>query len=45
LVSSIKGGSFGFGMFLINFSTTIIVLEAGKEIGASSADLTGKFLS
>jgi cytochrome c biogenesis protein CcdA len=44
LVSFIKGVSFGFGMFLINFSTTIIVLEAGKEIGASSADLTGKIL-
>ena len=29
-------------MFLINFSTSIIVLEAGKEIGASSVDLIGK---
>jgi cytochrome c biogenesis protein CcdA len=40
----IKGLSFGFGMFLINFSTTIIVLDAGKEIGASSADLVGKLI-
>lgn len=38
----IKGLSFGFVMFLINFSTTLIVLEAGKDIWASSAALTGK---
>jgi hypothetical protein len=44
LLSLIKGVSFGFGMFLINFSTTIIVLEAGKEIGVSSADLMGKLI-
>ena len=42
LVFFIKGVSYGFGLFLINFSTTIIVLEAGKEIGASSVDLIGK---
>jgi hypothetical protein len=40
----IKGFSFGFGMFLINFSTTIIVLEAGKEIGTSSVDMIGKLV-
>jgi threonine/homoserine/homoserine lactone efflux protein len=44
IVQFIKGLSFGFGMFLINFSTTIIVLAAGKEIGASSADLVGKLI-
>ena len=44
LVSFIKGFTFGFGMFLINFSTTIIVLEAAKEIGASSVDFTGKLI-
>ena len=32
LVFFIKGVSYGFGLFLINFSTSIIVLEAGKEI-------------
>jgi len=42
LVFFIKGVSYGFGLFLINFSTSIIVLEAGKEIGASSVDLIGK---
>ncbi len=42
--SFIKGFSFGLAMFLINFSTTIIVLEAAKEIGASSVDLTGKLI-
>ncbi len=42
LVYFIKGVSYGFGLFLINFSTSIIVLEAGKEIGASSVDLIGK---
>ncbi len=40
----IKGLSFGFGMFLINFSTTIIILEAGKQIGSSSADIYGKLI-
>ena len=40
----IKGLSFGFFMFLINFSTIIIVLEAGKEIWTSSVDFTGKFI-
>ena len=44
IVQFVKGLSFGFGMFLINFSTTIIVLDAGKEIGASSADLVGKLI-
>ena len=44
LVSFFKGFSFGFAMFLINFSTTIIVLDAGKEIGSSSADLTSKLI-
>ncbi len=44
IVMFIKGLSFGFGMFLINFSTIIIVLEAGKEIGASSLDLIGKLI-
>lgn len=38
----VKGFSFGFIMFLINFSTTILVLEAGKIIGSSPADLFGK---
>ncbi len=38
----LKGLSFGFVMFFINFSTTIIVLEAGKLISTSSAVLTGK---
>lgn len=42
LVVFIKGLSFGFGLFLINFSTSIIVLEAGKEIGASSFGIIGK---
>ena len=40
----LEGVSFGFGMFLINFSTTIIVLEAGKDIGASSVNLIGKLI-
>lgn len=40
----LKGLSFGFGMFLINFSTIIIVLEAGKLISTSSADVYGKLL-
>jgi hypothetical protein len=40
----VKGFSFGFIMFLINFSTTIIILEAGKQIGASSVDLMGKLM-
>lgn len=40
----IKGISFGFGLFLINFSTTIIVLAAGKEIAVSSVGFIGKFL-
>jgi hypothetical protein len=40
----IKGLSFGFGMFLINFSTTIIILEAGKQIGSSSVDIYGKLI-
>ena len=44
LISFFKGVSFGFAMFLINFSTTIIVLDAAKEIGSSSADLTGKLI-
>ncbi len=43
-VTLIKGFSFGFGMFLINFSTTILVLDAGKEIAVSSADLMGKLI-
>lgn len=38
----LKGVSFGFLMFLINFSTTIIVLEAGKIISTSTAPATGK---
>jgi len=29
-------------LFLINFSNIIIVIEVGKEIGASSVDLIGK---
>jgi hypothetical protein len=41
----LEGLSFGFGMFLINFSTTIIVLEAGKVIGTSSVDLIGKLIT
>lgn len=40
----IKGFTFGFVMFLINFSTTILVLEAGKVIGTSSADAVGKII-
>ena len=40
----IKGISFGFGLFLINFSTTIIVLAAGKEIAVSPVGFIGKFL-
>jgi len=40
----VKGLTFGFLMFLINFSTTIIVLEAGKVIWTSSADTTGKII-
>jgi hypothetical protein len=40
----IKGLSFGFGLFLINFSTSLIVLEAGKEIGASLVGVIGKFI-
>jgi fumarate reductase subunit C len=42
LILFIEGLSFGFGMFLINFSTTIIILEAGKEIGVSLVDPIGK---
>ena len=34
--------SYGFGLFLINFSNIIIVIEVGKEIGASSVDLIEK---
>ncbi len=40
----IKGISFGVGLFLINFSTTIIVLEAAKEISISPVGLIGKLL-
>ena len=40
----LKGTSFGFLMFLINFSTSIIVLEAGKIISTSSAPTTGKVM-
>lgn len=40
----LKGLMFGFVMFLINFSTTLIVLEAGKLISTSSADLMGKLI-
>lgn len=40
----VKGFTFGFVMFLINFSTTILVLEAGKVIGTSSADMAGKII-
>jgi len=39
-----EGLSFGFGMFLINFSTTIIILEAAKEIAISQVDLMGKLI-
>ena len=44
LILFIEGLSFGFGMFLINFSTTIIILEAGKEIGVSLVDPIGKLI-
>lgn len=44
LIVFVKGLSFGFVMFLINFSTTIIVLEAGKIIATSSVYITGKAL-
>ncbi|UTB33743.1 MAG: GAP family protein [Methanobacterium sp. ERen5] len=37
-----KGLSFGLVMFFINFSTTLIVLEAGKLIATESAPITGK---
>lgn len=40
----LKGMSFGFVMFLINFSTTIIVLEAGKIISTSTAPTSGKVM-
>jgi len=40
----LKGLSFGFGMFLINFSTTIIILDAGKQIGSSSVGIYGKLI-
>jgi threonine/homoserine/homoserine lactone efflux protein len=40
----LKGISYGFGLFLINFSTTIIVIEAGKEIAVSPVGLVGKLL-
>ena len=39
-----KGISYGFALFLINFSTTIIVIEAGKEIAVSPVGLIGKLL-
>lgn len=41
----VKGMSFGFVMFLINFSTSIIVLEAGKIISTSPAPTSGKALA
>ncbi len=44
ILQFLEGVSFGFGMFLINFSTTIIVLEAGKDIGASSVNLIGQLI-
>jgi threonine/homoserine/homoserine lactone efflux protein len=44
LILFIEGLSFGFGMFLVNFSTTIIILEAGKEIGLSLVDPIGKLI-
>lgn len=40
----LKGISYGFGLFLINFSTTIIVFEAGKEIAVSQVGLIGKLM-
>jgi hypothetical protein len=40
----LKGLSFGFVMFFINFSTTLIVLEAGKLIATASAPITGKVI-
>jgi len=45
LVVFVKGMSFGFVMFLINFSTSIIVLEAGKIISTSLAPTSGKALA
>jgi hypothetical protein len=44
LIVFVKGLSFGFVMFLINFSTTIIILEAGKLIATSPVAITGKML-
>lgn len=38
----LKGLSFGFVMFFINFSTTLIVLEAGKLISTAAVPITGK---
>lgn len=40
----LKGLSFGFVMFFINFSTTLIVLEAGKLIATVSVPITGKVI-
>jgi len=45
LIVFVKGMSFGFVMFLINFSTTIIVLEAGKIISTSPVPTTGRVLA
>ena len=42
LLVFLKGLSFGFMMFFINFSTTLIVLEAGKLIATAAVPITGK---
>ncbi|MEN4018215.1 MAG: GAP family protein [Methanobacterium sp.] len=40
----IKSMGFGFGLFVINFTTTILVFAAGKDIGLSPAPLFDKLI-
>jgi hypothetical protein len=42
--SFIKSMIFGFGLFIINFTTTILVFAAGKEIGLSTAPIFDKLI-
>ena len=42
--SFIEAMIFGFGLFVINFTTTILVFAAGKDIGLSSAPLLDKLI-
>ena len=40
----IKSMIFGFGLFIINFTTTILVFAAGKDIGLSAAPIFDKLI-